>query len=124
MNKESFSRKESLKKNRSIKAVFDNGVCYRAKSINVYILKRPDSAINKAAFICKKTLHNKKSVLRNRIRRVLREAYRHTKHILPAGCDIVIIGTKVSKNTLSPEIEREIIDVFKKHIKKYYNILS
>lgn len=118
MNDESFLRKERLKKASAIKGVLDNGVCHKSRSVNVYILKRPDAVINKAAFICKKALHQKKSVLRNRIRRVLREAYRKTKYVLPAGYDIVIIGTRLTQNTLSSEIEREIIDVFKKYIKK------
>ncbi|MDO8603437.1 MAG: ribonuclease P protein component [Candidatus Omnitrophota bacterium] len=110
--------KERLKKSDAIKAVFDKGVCYKSGLINVYILKRPDVDINKAAFICKKILHQKKSVLRNRIRRILREAYRKTSHCLPAGNDIVIIGTKITKDTLSTEIERELAGVFKKYSKK------
>jgi ribonuclease P protein component len=118
MNLNSFSRKERLKKNDAIKAVLDHGICYRSKSINIYVLKRPDADVNKAAFICKKALHQKKSVLRNRVRRILKEAYRKTRHIFPAGHDIVIIGTKITQAALSTEIEREIIDVFKKYIKK------
>jgi ribonuclease P protein component len=118
MSLNSFSRKERLKKNDAIKAVLDRGICYRSKSINIYVLKRQDADVNKAAFICKKALHQKKSVLRNRVRRVLKEAYRKTRHIFPAGYDIVIIGTKITQATLSTEIEREIIDVFKKYIKK------
>ncbi|MCX5692218.1 MAG: ribonuclease P protein component [Candidatus Omnitrophica bacterium] len=118
MSANSFSIKERLKKNDAIKAVLDNGVCRKSKSINVYILKRQDADINKAAFICKKALHQKKSVLRNRVRRLLKEAYRKTKHIFPAGHDIVIIGTNITKDTLSTEIEREVIDVFKKYTKK------
>ena len=118
MNANSFSRKESLKKSGAIKAVLDNGICLKSKSVNVYILRKSGTDFNKAAFICKKTLHQKKSVLRNRVRRVLREAYRKTKHIFPAGHDIIIVGTKVTQDTLSTEIEREILDVFKKHSKK------
>jgi ribonuclease P protein component len=118
MSKESFSRKESLKKSGAIKAVLDNGICHRSQSINVYLLKKPGISNNKAAFICKKALHQKKAVLRNRVRRILREAYRRTKHVLPEGFDIVIIGTKISQDMLSTEIERELMDVFKKYIKK------
>jgi len=118
MKANSFSKKESLKKNGAIKAVLDNGICLRAKSVNVYILKKPESGFNKAAFICKKALHQKKSVLRNRVRRILREAYRKTKYILPAGHDIIIVGTRITRNTLSAEIEREVLDVFKKYSKK------
>ncbi len=74
MGLNSFSRKERLKKNSAIKTVLDNGVCYKSKSINVYILRKPSGDANKAAFICKKNLHQKKSVIRNRVRRILREA--------------------------------------------------
>lgn len=118
MSLNSFSKKESLKKNTSIKTVLDNGICHKSKSINIYILRNPSADINKAAFICKKALHQKKAVLRNRVRRILREAYRQTKFILPVGHDIVIVATKITQNTLSKEIEREILDGFKKYIKK------
>ena len=117
MNKESFSRIESLKKNMAIKAVFDKGLYYKAGLVNVYILKRPDDDVNKAAFICKKTLHQKKSVLRNRVRRILREAYRKTKYILPSGHDLVIIGARMTQGTLSTAIEKELLSVFKKYTK-------
>ncbi|MFA5389022.1 MAG: ribonuclease P protein component [Candidatus Omnitrophota bacterium] len=118
MASNSFSIKERLKKNKAIKAVLDEGVYFRAGLINVYILKRPDTGYNRAAFICKKTLHQKKSVLRNRVRRLLKEAYRKTKQIIPVGHDIVIVGTRITKNILSTDIEKEIANVFKKYIKK------
>ncbi len=118
MGLHSFPREERLKKNNAIKAVLDNGVCYKAKSINIYILKSPESAINRAAFICKKALHQNKSVLRNRIRRIIKDAYRRVKHIFPSGHDIVIIGTRISKGAKATEIELEIANVFKKHSKK------
>ena len=117
MSANSFLIKERLKKNNAIKTVLDHGVCRKSKSINVYVFKRPDFGVNKAAFICKKALHQKKSVLRNRVRRILREAYRKTKHILPAGHDIIIVGTRITKDTLSVAIEREVLDVFKKYSK-------
>lgn len=118
MNKESFLRAEHLKKSNDIKAVLDKGAYYKSGPVNVYILKRPDADTNKAAFICKKALHQKKTVLRNRIRRVLRESYRKTSHFLPLGNNVVIIGTKITKDMLSTEIERELASVFKRHSKK------
>lgn len=118
MSLNSFSRAEHLKKSEDIKDVLDNGVCYRSGPVNVYILKRPAPGKNKAAFICKKALHQKKTVLRNRIRRILRESYRKTSHFLPLGNNIVIIGTKITKDMLSTEIERELAGVFKKYSKK------
>ena len=118
MSKESFLTKERLKKNEAIKAVLDKGICLRSKSLNIYILKKQDKSVNKAAFICKKALHQKKAVLRNRIKRILKEAYRKTKYIFPAEHDIVIIGTRVFYDTVSTDIENEIRDVVSKYNKK------
>lgn len=119
MSLNSLSKKERLKKNSLIKAVFDKGLCYKHKSVTLYILKRTsDTGINRCAFICRKALYDKKAVLRNRFRRVLREAYRKTKNLLPKGYDIVILATHIKKNTKSTLIESEISDVFKKCFKK------
>lgn len=114
----SFSIKEHLKKSNSIKIVLDKGICFRSKTINVCLLKRIDSDVNRAAFICKKNLCQKKAVLRNRFRRILKEAYRKLKYFLPPGHDIVIVGTRVTKETKPLEIEKEITDAFKKYTKK------
>src|SRR4030042_2840160 len=93
-----FSKRERLRKNTLIRNVFDKGVLYRARSIDLYLLKRDEEpGVNRCAFICRRGLHQKKSVLRNRIRRILREAYRKTKHGLPAGYDIIIIAKSVKK---------------------------
>lgn len=118
MGLNSFSIKEHLKKSDSIKAVLDKGVCFRSQTINVCVLKRTDSGVNRAAFVCKKSLCQKKAVLRNRFRRILKEAYRKSKQFLPLGHDIVIVGARVTEDTKSLKIEKEIADAFKKCTKK------
>ncbi len=119
MKKGSFTRKEHLKKNSLIRAVFDKGIPFKAKFITVYILKsKTDTQPNRVAFIIRKRLYDKSSVLRNRFRRVLREAYRSTKHLLSGGHDLIILGATLKKNTKSSAIERELRDVFKKYCKK------
>ncbi|NQV04456.1 MAG: ribonuclease P protein component [Candidatus Omnitrophica bacterium] len=119
MTKGSFTRKEHLKKNSLIRAVFDKGTPLKAKFITVYILKRKtDTQPNRVAFIIRKRLCDKRAVLRNRFRRVLREAYRRRKHLLSGGHDLIILGATIKKDTKSPVIERELRDVFKKYCKK------
>jgi len=77
MSDSSFTKKEHLRKADSIRHVFDKGLLYKAKSINIYLLKTDrETKFNQVAFIISKNLYNKKLVLRNRIRRILREAYR------------------------------------------------
>ena len=117
MKQGTFAKRERLKKNSSIKQVFDKGVPSKGRLINIYLLET-DSGINRAAFLVRKNLYNKKSVLRNRFRRVLREAYRKTKHMLPTGHDIVILATRINKSTRSEAVERELNHVFKKYSKK------
>ena len=119
MKRATFSRKEHLKKNSLIKEVFDRGVSFRARLIKIYILKRdPGERLNRVAFIIQRQAYKKSLVLRNRFRRILREAYRKTKHLLSPGHDIVILANNVRKDTRSITIEKEIKDVFKKCSKK------
>jgi len=119
MRDHSFARKEHLKKDGLIKQVFDRGIPSRGRLITIHLLKRETgSCTNRAAFIIRKNLYNKKAVLRNRLRRLLREAYRNTKHFLPGGHDILILATNVRKNTRSQELEKDIANVFKKCVKK------
>ena len=125
MKKASFIKKERLKKNSSIKHVFDKGVPFKTRLINVYILKKDTGAlVNRAGFIIRRRLYNNKTVLRNRFRRILREAYRNTKHLLPPGHDIVILAGSIDKSTKTGAIDRELRSIFEKYSKKYNNILS
>lgn len=122
MVQHSFARKERLTKNQSIKLVFEKGDFYRHKFISIYIYKpqRESDDVNRAAFIVKRQLCDKKSVLRNRFRRIVAEAYRRTKHFFSGhGCDIIILATHIKKNTKSGEIENELKDAFKKCANKY-----
>ena len=114
MRRNSFTRNERLKNNKEIKKVFDKGVPLKVRLITVFVLNRDDGLINRAAFLVKKALYNKKLVLRNRFRRILREAYIKTKDLLPAGHDFIILGANLTKDTKSIEIEKELTYVFKK----------
>jgi len=115
MKTNSFTRKEHLRKSSLIKDVFKKGVSFKRKSIVVFLLKKESASfhINRVAFISRKTLYNKKLVLRNTIRRLLREAYRRTKSLLPTSYDVVILATNVKKLTKSTILEKEMRDVFK-----------
>jgi ribonuclease P protein component len=115
----SFTKKEHLKKGTLIRQVFDKGLPQRGRLINIYLLRENHRrGFNRVAFIVKKDLYNKKLVLRNRYKRILREAYRKTKYLLPSGFDIVILATGLKKDTKSLAVERELRDVFKKYIGK------
>ena len=121
----SFKRNERLKRNEDIKQVFDNGILFKSASLNIYLLKRDTgSRYSRAGFVIKKLLYNKKKVLRNRFRRLLKEAYIKAKHILPEPYDIVILAKKIKKDTPVVVLEREITNGIKKIIKKDNTIIS
>jgi len=119
MVRSSFTKKEHLKKNKSIREVFDKGICLKGRLFKIFLLKRETgSSVNRVAFVIRKDLYNKKSVLRNRFKRLLREAYRKTKHLLLDGYDIVILATGIRKNTKSAVLEKDMVNVFKTRLKK------
>ena len=124
MDKKTLSVKEHLKKNDDIKSVFDNGVLFRGRLVSVFITQRAGLPINRAAFVIKKSLYNKKTVLRNRFRRIIRESYRNSKFLLLPGHDIVILANRLNNKTKSTDIEKELRNVFKKYTKEDNNIIS
>ena len=125
MRKNSFSKKERLKKNSLIKEVFKKGILFRGRLFEVYFLKRETGPeAKRVAFTVRKNLYNKKPALRNRFRRILREAYRKTKCLLSGRYDIVILGTHLTKHTKSIVIEQEMTYVFKKCNNEGHKILS
>jgi ribonuclease P protein component len=77
----SFPKSEKLKSKKAIKLLFAEGNTVTKYPIKLFYLPIKSSHKTKAAFSVPK--HNfKKAVTRNRIKRQLREAYRHQKHLL------------------------------------------
>jgi len=77
----SFPKSEKLKSKKAIKLLFAEGNTVIKYPIKLFYLPIESSHKTKAAFSVPK--HNfKKAVTRNRIKRQLREAYRHQKHLL------------------------------------------
>lgn len=124
MNSKALPRKEHLKKDSDIRRVFDKGVRFKGRLITVFILREASSRTNRAAFIIKKSIYNKKTVLRNRFRRIIREAYRNSKFLLFPGHDIIILSGRLDKNTKSTAVQKDLSDVFKKYIEKNNRPLS
>ena len=120
MRQYSLKGQELLKKNSQIKRVFDKGNSTRGRLVAVILQEQNQTpGFNRAAFLPTRNSHRGKIVLKNRYKRVLREAYRQIKKSLPVGYDIIILGTNINKHTKSTEIEKDLLNVFKKISKKY-----
>ena len=60
------------------------------------------------------------AVARNRLKRLLREAFRLTQHELPAGLDLILIPRQNSQFTL-PELRRSLVDLTRRLVRQLAN---
>jgi len=87
--------KNTLKKNYEFKYILKNGLFFNSNLLCIYIIKNRKD-INRLGIVVSKKVG--KAVKRNRIRRLIREAYRNNK-ISKKGFDILIMWkTKIDIN--------------------------
>ena len=80
----------SIKENRLFRALYGRGKSASAKCMAVYVLKNRQKTVNRLGLTVSVKLGG--AVVRNRIRRRLREVYRLHEHQLKEGFDIVIVA--------------------------------
>lgn len=78
-----------LKKNKNFQKIYRSGKSFANRQLVLYILPNGGKA-RRVGFAAGKRLGN--AVVRNRIKRLLREAYRLNQHKLADGYDIIIVG--------------------------------
>ena len=112
----SFPKSEKLKSKKAIKLLFAEGNTVTKYPIKLFYLPIESGYKTKAAFSVPK--HNfKKAVTRNRIKRQLKEAYRHQKHLLKNDGDLkylmffLYIG---KENSAYTTIDTSLVNVLKK----------
>ena len=91
----SFEKSKRLVSNRQFKAVLASKKCVSDESLILYVAKNK-SACRRLGISVGKTCGN--AVMRNRIKRLLREAFRQSQDLLPDGFDyLVMISPKLLK---------------------------
>ena len=93
---------ESLKKNRDFRTVYRDGRSYANRLLVMYTLKN-DSDRNRLGISVSKKVGN--SVVRHRVTRLIREAYRLNRANIDVGYDIVIVARPSSKDKKCQDIE-------------------
>lgn len=104
---------QTIKKNIEFQSVFQKGSWFGAEYIVIYLLLNHKEKNRVGIAVSKKIA---KSVKRNRIRRVIREAYRLHENRLQKGYDIVIVwknGVDL-ENVKLKVIEKDLLKVFQK----------
>lgn len=79
---------ESLKKNNEFQKVYKNGVSYANKYLVMYVLENKLSG-NRLGISVSKKVGN--SIVRHRLKRLVKENYRLQEEMFNSGLDIVIV---------------------------------
>ncbi|MCK4859584.1 MAG: ribonuclease P protein component [Candidatus Omnitrophica bacterium] len=111
MPKLGFEKRERLLKHSEYKAVYQGRFCRNAFFILRFIPN--NKRTNRVGFIIKKK-YFRLAVSRNRLRRLLREAYRLHKPEIRGNFDIVIIAQKANLPLNYKEAEKRLMSLFKK----------
>lgn len=102
-------RSERVRKKRDFDRIFQAPRIIRGGNFRIYFLKREcqGPCPVRAAFVAGKKVGN--SVVRNRIKRLLREAFRRVKNDMRQneGLDIVFVANRDFSRNRSPQVEIE-----------------
>lgn len=94
-------------KSKEIKEMFDNPRRLSAASFVLLYKKSPSRGV---AFTVKKHV-SKNAVMRNKIKRVLREAYLLSESSFPDNCNYLFIGLKQASESSPDEVSSEMADI-------------
>lgn len=103
---------ESLKNYQEFKEVFDEGKSFANKYLVMYV-KADKKGKDRLGIQVSKKVGN--SVVRHRITRLVREAYRLNKDTFNSGLDVVVIARMTAKNISYKEMESAIMHLAKLH---------
>ena len=107
----------SLKKNREFLQVYRKGKSYANKYLVMYVADSEDEDLIRIGISVSKKVGN--SVVRHRIRRLVKESYRLHLGEFRTGCDIVVVARKEAKDRGYREIESALM-----HLARLHNLVS
>lgn len=93
MKENSLNRNLILKNKNDITQILRNGTRFENDSLRIIVLKRTEESNFKVAFLVSKKL-GRKAVVRNQIKRWMREIFRCNKAKFPKSHHIILTATK------------------------------
>jgi len=105
---------DTLKKREDFKELYKRGYCIRNRYLSMYMLTRSGNNRVRVGFNISKKIG--KAVVRNRIKRILKEIFRDIKVESAANMNILCVAKKpicnVSYNILKEQVERNLCSFF------------
>jgi len=98
---------ESLK-NLEIRRVYEKGRSKADSNIVLYVLENGRETSRLAISVSKKIGN---SVVRHRVKRIIKEAYRLQQHRFEPGYDYVVIARAAAKNKMSTDMEKSLLSL-------------
>ncbi|MBC2582652.1 ribonuclease P protein component [Clostridium sp. DJ247] len=100
-----------LRKNIEFRAVYKRGKSFSNQLLVLYIYKNKKSTNRVGISVSKKV---GKSVIRNRVKRLIKESYRLNNYNLKTGYDLIFIARVAANGKSYSEIEEALKNLFKK----------
>ena len=107
-----MNNSESLRKNRQFQFVYKYGRSYANKYLVMYI-KENGRGMNRIGISVSKKVGN--SVVRHRVKRLVKESYRLHENVFNSGLDMVIVARAGAGEVSYYEIERALLHLSKLH---------
>ncbi len=111
MKQFTLTKGQRLQKPYEFKKVYKEAKIYYDKYLIAHISKRKDDQL-KVGFVMSKKIakaHN-----RNRIKRLLKEAFRLNQKKIKKNLNIIMIGRKIALNVKMQDIQKSLLDIFYK----------
>lgn len=105
-----MDKKESLRSNQDFRKVYDNGRSFANRYL-VLFYKSNGLDHNRVGFSVTKKIGN--AIIRNKVKRRIRESYRLNSHKFKKGYDIVFLSRGRAKDAAYDEIESAVLHLGK-----------
>lgn len=105
-------RSHRLRKNEHFQAVFQRGTSAANKHFVIYSARQEGQAAFRAGISVSKKIGN--AVIRNRVKRLIREAVARLEDAIPKGVDLVIIARPGVESMSLENIEQSLLHVMKR----------
>lgn len=108
----SLPKRRILKNKRDFQIVYQNGRSFANRYLVMYVFPLKSKQEKKVGFTAGKKLGN--AVIRNRVKRLLRESYRLEQSKIVDDVWLLLVGRKAAVDVKQPVVEKAFVNLLKK----------